>query len=103
MESKALFCVVWLNPDKKLHPQARLLQSFCTNTPTPTPYSFSESALESQAALKNAFHPTTEADFDLQLPLSSPQRPLILSTTLANTLLGWNIFSPAKDLSFEPS
>jgi hypothetical protein len=101
MKTETLFCVIWLNPDKKLHPQARLLQSFCTKTPTPTPYSFSESALESQAALKNAFYPLTEADFDAQLPLSSPQRPLILSTTLANTLLGWNIFSPAKEFSFE--
>jgi hypothetical protein len=95
MESKALFCVVWLNPDKKLHPQARLLQSFCTNTPTPTPYCLSESDLESQAALKNAFRPLTEADFDLQLPKSSPHRPLILSTTLATELLGWQTFTPA--------
>ena len=100
MESETLFFVIWLNPDKKLHPQARLLQSFCTKTPTPTPYSFSESALEAQAALKNAFRPLTEKDFDSQLPLSSPHRPLIVPTTLANSFLGWNIFSPAKDFQF---
>jgi hypothetical protein len=102
MESETLFCVIWLNPDKKLHPQARLLQSFCTKTPIPTPYSFSESALEAQKALKNAFYPLTEADFDSQLPLSTPQRPLIVPTTLANTLLGWNTFSKVKDFDFEP-
>ncbi len=49
MAFETLFCVIWLNPDKKLHPQARLLQSFCTNTPTPIPYCLSESDLESQA------------------------------------------------------
>jgi len=95
MAFETLFCVIWLNPDKKLHPQARLLQSFCTNTPTPIPYCLSESDLESQAALKNAFRPLTEADFDLQLPKSSPHRPLILSTTLATKLLGWQTFTPA--------
>jgi len=100
MQTETLFCVIWLNPDKKLHPQARLLQSFCTKTPTPIPYSFSEVALEAQEALKNAFYPKSEADFDSQLPLSSPHRPLIVPTTLANSLLGWNIFSPAKDFKF---
>jgi len=95
METETLFCVVWLNPDKKLHPQARLLQTHSTPTSTPTPLSFSQEQLNSKKALKNAFFPITAEDFDSQLPLSSPQRPLVLSTALANSLLGWDIFSPA--------
>jgi hypothetical protein len=95
MQTETLFCVIWLNPDKKLHPQARLLQTHSTPTSTPTPLSFSQEQLNSKKALKNAFFPITAEDFDSQLPLSSPQRPLVLSTALANSLLGWDIFSPA--------
>jgi hypothetical protein len=95
MAFETLFCIIWLNPDKKLHPQARLLQTHSTPTSTPTPLSFSQEQLDSKKALKNAFFPITAEDFDSQLPFSSPQRPLVLPTTLANSLLGWNIFSPA--------
>lgn len=95
MAFETLFCIVWLNPDKKFHPQARLLQTHSTPTSTPTPLSFSEDQLKARKALKNAFFPLTAEDFESQLLLSSPQRPLVLSTALANSLLGWNTFSPA--------
>ena len=95
MAFETLFCIVWLNPDKKLHPQARLLQTHSTPTSTPTPLSFSQEQLNSKKALKNAFFPLTAEDFDSQLLLSTPQRPLIVPTSLANSHLGWNIFSPA--------
>ena len=88
--------LVWLNPDRITHSQARLLQTFSTPSSTPTPFCFNIQDIEASKIASTAFFAYSEQDFINFLPKSTKNTPLVVPTTLAEEILGWTVFQPSK-------
>lgn len=81
--------LIWLNPDRIDHSQARLLQTFSTPSSTPTPFCFDIKDIKASKIASTAFFAYSEQDFTDFLPKSTKNAPLVLPTTLAEEILGW--------------
>jgi len=88
--------LIWLNPDRTHHSQARLLQTFSTPSSTPTPFCFNLEDIKASKIASEAFFVHSEQDFIDFLPKSTKNTPLVVSTALAEEILGWKVFQPSK-------
>ena len=88
-EYKDPCCVVWKNPSRLEHPQARLLQALTSYGTPPTPLAIPREEL----TIKDATYISSENDFLKSLNSSSPEAPLIVPINLATDLLGWEDFT----------
>ena len=83
-----LCCVVWKNPSRLDHPQARLLQTLTSHGTPPRVLAIPRDEL----TLQNATYVASEDDFMKNLNSSTAEAPLIIPTHLVTDLLGWEDF-----------
>jgi hypothetical protein len=87
-----LVAVLWLNPDRETHPQARIFQCLCAANTPPIPLSFRYKDIE---ASKIGFSSTVvrnEEDFYRFLTDSTRNSPLIVPIKVLEDMFGWEEF-----------
>lgn len=87
--------VVWMNPDHPRKPQSRLLVTI-TNQKTGLPVSFSSKSMRN-SPIFHEIRPSEPDSMAQDLLHSTPARPALIPTILAEILLGWPEFTPAED------
>lgn len=82
-----LAVLVWLNPEQKNKPNARLLATF-TDQKSPNPMAFPIKTLQSTSEFVNSFL-ATEDSLAEDLLKSTSSTPVMVPLPLARTKLGW--------------
>ena len=87
--------LVWINPFHEVKPQSRLLTSLF-DTKTGFPLSFSLDYVQKSPIFRE-ITPSTSESLANDIYASTPQKPALVPTILAQFKLGWLDFTPADE------
>jgi hypothetical protein len=87
--------VVWMNPDHSRKPQSRLLVTL-TSSKTGLPLAFSSISMRN-SPIFHEICPSSPSSLLDDLVTSTPAKPALIPTILAEIQLGWTDFTPAEE------
>lgn len=87
-----LYVLLWANPEREFHRNARPYETFSTKTSTPVPYAFPFEEIKSSNTRKKYTFVTDVEDFYERLDNSTKNNPIALHLPTAESAFGWQDF-----------